>query len=125
MQTPQTWQIEQFQDVAVIRPKGDLGRQHEATLAELFSTLLNRNRHKVVLNFSDVDHVHYSVLAKLNHTRRLFQQCNGDLFFAEATPYLKKIFQVVEIDVWERVFDSMHEALFYFADQPPVGAALH
>ena len=125
MTAPPKLHMEQIQDVAIISPQGDLEARHETQLNHLLASLLNTNHRKVVLNFSDVDHVHYGLMARLTQTRRFFQQIDGDLFFAEATPYLKKIFQVAAVDLQRLVFDSIGEALLCFTDRPVREQAWH
>ncbi len=125
MNTPAAINIEQIHDVAVISPQGELAQTHETSLANLLASLIDNNHRKVVLNFSSVDHVHYRLAQQLCHVVNLFKQIDGDLVFAEATPYIKKIFQAVALD-WQRgIYESTAEALMILAEEPLQPQALH
>ncbi len=117
--------IKRIDDVAIIKPQGDLERYLETNLSKLLSSLINSNSFKVILDLSEVNHIHYDLLKRLTQTVALFQGLEGDLLFASATPYVRKIFQAVACDVGRHIFNSIGEALLSF-DRPTFSSqALH
>lgn len=125
MQVNHNIQMKQIDDVAVIKPHGDLERYLEARLSQLLSSLIDANSYKVIVDLSEVEHVHYDLLRRLTRTVALFQGLNGNLFFASATPYVKRIFQAVACDLGHQVFNSIGEALLSFDRGPLSNQALH
>ena len=117
--------IDRVEDVAIISPQGDLGPRHEALITQVLNSLIDAETCKVVMDFSDVDHIHYTLLQRLTNIVAFFKDLDGDLRFAEASPYIRKIFQVVTMDYERQVFDSLGEALLSFAEQPVPSQALH
>lgn len=110
-------QLEQVNDIAVITPHGDLERWQEIPLIRILSSLIDVNKNKIVLNLSKVEHIHYELIQRLSEVAVLFKGLNGDLRFAEANTYVKRIFQAVAIDQCARIFDSVGEALLSFEEQ--------
>jgi anti-anti-sigma factor len=117
--------IEQINDIAIITPHGDLERYLESLLTRVLGSLLDADTRKVILNLSEVEYVHYELLQNLTQVITLFRSIDGDLRFAEANSYVKKIFQAATFDTCGGIFDSLGDALLSFEEQTLSREALH
>lgn len=117
--------VDRVHDIAVIVPHGDLERYQETLLTRMLSSLLDTQTRKVVLDLTHVEHVHYELLKRLIKVPQLFQGINGDLRFAAATPYVKKIFTFVTEDAAHKIFNSLGDAILSFSEFSVPEQALH
>ena len=117
--------IERVDDVILISPHGDLERSLEAHLASLLASLLDTDSHKVIFDLSQVEHIHYGLLLRLINVVWLFRSFDGDLRFAEASPYVKKIFAFVVDDIDRKIFNSLGDAVLSFSEMPVPEQVLH
>ena len=112
-------------DVAIIRPHGDLDLAKEGLLTRTLHSLLNAQAYKVILDLSEVQHVNSQVLERLARTIAVFRNHYGDVRFVGMTPYLQKIFIVAISELQLRQFRVMGEALLSFDDGPWYDAVMN
>ncbi len=107
-------ELQNFEDIAVINLEGELGPNEMGVVSETLLSLLKKQKKKVVLNFREVEHVHYLSISSL--VKKIFDLKNyqGDLKFAEMNDYTKSIFRFVGAEDFVENFDSVSEAVLSF-----------
>lgn len=113
--------IKNFAGISVLEPTGDLGRQEISTLCETIHSLFEREWVCVVLNLSQVTHLHYGAVQKLVLSLVTLRLADGDLKIAHLNAYHRKIFEFAGIHRHFETYDSLAEAVLSF-DGPQNGA---
>lgn len=107
-------QLNQFDDVAVLNLDGELGPQEIQSLEREMYELLYSQHRKMVLNFEDVDHVHYPSVEALMGAVRKIKNYDVDLKFAALSDYNRKIFRFMGAEESVENFETVPDALSAF-----------
>ncbi|MBL7685077.1 MAG: STAS domain-containing protein [Deltaproteobacteria bacterium] len=107
-------QFQEYQDVAVIDLKGDVGPQEVEKVGKTLFSLLRKRRSKVVLNFQQVDHVHYPSIRPLIEVVSKLKRLRADLKFAGMSSYTQSIFEFVGAQEFVESFESVPKAVLSF-----------
>jgi anti-anti-sigma regulatory factor len=106
-------QLHTHEGITVLDLYGELGLSEIEEINQLLLSLLRQSHHKMVLNFGQVEHVHYAGISRWIKTCEQLKQLM-ELKFAAMSPYTKCIFQFV----WGRDlvenFDTVSEAMLSF-----------
>ncbi|MBI1909768.1 MAG: STAS domain-containing protein [Deltaproteobacteria bacterium] len=103
-----------YSDISVIEPTGELGRREIAELCQTIDSLLQSDWVRIVLNLSQVTHLHYAAIGHLVNSLLHLRLADGDLKLAHLDPYNKKIFQFAGIHNYFETYDSLAEAVLSF-----------
>jgi anti-anti-sigma factor len=106
--------LQTYEDVAVLDLKGELGPPEIEKVGRAMFSLLRKRRTKMVLNFQDVDHVHYPSIRPLVETISKLKRFHGDLKFAGMSDYTKMIFWFVGAGEFIENFETVPEAVLSF-----------
>lgn len=106
--------LQSYEDVAVINLEGELGPQEIDQVGRTLISLLHKHQTKMVLNFQDVEHVHYPSIHFLTNTIIRLKRYSGDLKFAGMNPYTKSIFRFMGVTDSVENFDTVPEAVLAF-----------
>src|SRR3990167_4310928 len=107
-------ELQNYEDIAVIHLEGELGLSEMGQVSETLFSLLKNRKKKVVLNFREVEHVHYLSIPALVQKISMLKNYQGDLKFAEMNDYTKDIFRFVGVQDFVENFDTVSEAVLSF-----------
>lgn len=103
-----------YEDISVIELHGELGPSEVERVTQTLFSLMRKHRNKMVLNFEDVEHVHYLSIQTLVETLVKLKGLQGDLKFAGMSDYTKTIFRFVGVQDFVENFDTVSEAVLAF-----------
>lgn len=112
-----TMSLRRINDIAVVRPHGDLDLAREGLLTKTLHSLLAAQINKVVVDLAEVNHINYQLLGRLAHLILLFRNQQGDVRFVGVTAYLKNIFIVAAPDMELLSYRTLGEAALSFEDR--------
>ncbi|MDO8462496.1 MAG: STAS domain-containing protein [Deltaproteobacteria bacterium] len=106
--------IKDFAGISVLEPTGDLGQREMTTLCKTIQSLFEKEWVYVVLNLSQVTHLHYEAVQKLVLSLVTLRLAHGDLKIAHLSSYHRKIFEFAGIHNHFETYDSLAEAVLSF-----------
>lgn len=112
-----TMSLRRLNDIAVVRPHGDLDLAREGLLTKTLHSLLTSQISKVIVDLAEVNHINYQLLGRLARIIPLFRNQQGDMRFVGVTAYLKNIFIVAAPDIELLSYQSLGEAVLSFEDR--------
>lgn len=108
-------ELNEYEDVAVLSLNGELGPEEVRGLEQALFSLLRTHHRKMVLNFSEVDHVHYLSAEALMDSVRKMKNYHADLKFAAMSDYMRKIFRFVGAEEAIENFETVPDAVISFS----------
>jgi anti-anti-sigma factor len=106
--------LQTYQDVAVVELKGELGPREVEKVGRTLFSLLRKRKNKMVLNFQEVEHVHYPSIRPLVETISKLKRYRGDLKFAGMNEYTRSIFNFVGANDFVEHFHTVPDAILSF-----------
>ena len=103
-----------IQDISVIDVSGDIDFREMVRIKDVISSLIEKDRTKVVLNLKAVDHINYLSIGVLVERLRILRNLNGDLKLSGMNPYVRDIFRVVGMDQFFEEYNSLEDAIESF-----------
>ncbi len=103
-----------IQDISVIDITGDIDFREMIRIKDVISSLVEKERTRVVLNLKAVDHINYLSIGVLVERLRFLRDLNGDLKLSGMSPYLRDIFKVVGMDQFFEEYSSLEDAIESF-----------
>ncbi len=82
--------------------------------AELFSLVDVENRHKLLLNFANVEFLSSAALNKLIRLDKNIKDAKGSLRLSNLRPQISQIFEITRLTQIFQIFDTEAEALAGF-----------
>jgi anti-anti-sigma factor len=111
--------VRQFSDVSVVDTNGELSRNNIHDFEIVLESLVQAERHNVVLNFADLKHLDYRLVQRLADRIIQFQCDGGDLKMANASGYVRSIIALMGLE--EEFYTSLEDALLSFVQEGPTG----
>ena len=108
-------ELNEYEDVAVLSLNGELGPEEVRGVEQTLFSLLRTHYRKMVLNFSEVDHVHYPSAEALMMAVRKMKNYHADLKFAALSEYNRKIFHFVGAGESFENFETVPDAVISFS----------
>jgi len=104
----------QVDDVSVFNPSGELDRVDGRELVEKIKNFLESNWRKIVIDFSDVEHIHYGVLGELLGLVEASKASSGGIKFANMNSHNRQILKITGMDRRFETYDSVADAVLSF-----------
>lgn len=120
-----TMSLRRINDIAIVRPHGDLDLAREGLLTKTLHSLLTAQVSKVIVDLAEVNHINYQLLGRLARLVPLFRNLQGDVRFVGMTPYLKNIFIVAAPDIELQSYRTLGEAALSFEDRSEPGQVMN
>ncbi|MFH0798898.1 MAG: STAS domain-containing protein [Pseudomonadota bacterium] len=111
------FEVNHIHGISVVGLQGELSRRNVHVLESVLSSLSKCEQRNVVLNFSELRHLDYSLVQRIAERIIEFQCDGGDLKMAAASGYIKEIFQAMGLA--DPVYASVEEALLDFVGDIP------
>ncbi len=106
--------LKAYEDVAIIDLNGELGPQEMQQVGHTLFSLLRNRKTKMVLNFKEVEHIHYSSVPPLVEAIFKLKRFHGDLKFAGMSDYTRSIFKFMGAADYIENFRTVPEAVLAF-----------
>ena len=106
--------MKRVQDISVFNPTGEIDPVDGGHLLDRICELMERDLSKIVLDLSEVDHIHYRFLAKLTALARISLVMSGGIKLANVTPYNQEIIRLMGAERFFETYDSVAEAILSF-----------
>ncbi|MFH2013078.1 MAG: STAS domain-containing protein [Pseudomonadota bacterium] len=81
-------------DILIIDVKGDVDIEKMEEIKNVISSLMDKDKHKVVLGLKNTKHINYSAINVLVERLQKLRQYHGDLKLVGVNDYLNNIFRV-------------------------------
>ncbi len=106
------FELSQLKDVIVIGVHGELDPYNVSEIDSLLTTVLQNNSGKVVLDFSDLHHLHFKLVPHLVDRVVELQCAGGDLKVAAGNPYINNILKAMGFE--ETFYPTVADAVLSF-----------
>lgn len=116
------YDLEERDDVTIVRFTGDLGAADDRELKSLFVRLKREGRLHVVFDMEAVTFLETTSLGDLVWGMKNLREDAGDLRIARLTSYVRRVFNLTGLDLAFRVFPAVGEAVESFRLHPPAPA---
>ncbi|MGC8871151.1 MAG: STAS domain-containing protein [Brevinematia bacterium] len=104
-------EIREQNGVFIVKPSGVMNVQYSMEVENKLDFFFNKNApKKVIVDFSEVQHISSSGLRVLVSFYKKVVENEGKMFLVNLNSNLKKIFKIVELDTVFQIFDSFEEA---------------
>ena len=100
-----------YNQVSVIDLTGEVGYPEVQEVRRVILSLLRKRQHRMILNFSGVNHIHYRSLDLLKKTLSHLKTFHGDLKVTGLSPYVRDIINFTGAADWIESFDTVAEAI--------------
>lgn len=105
-------EIQKQGDVFIIKLSGIMNVQNSTEIENKLEFFFNKDiPKKVIVDFSEVQHISSSGLRVLVSFYKKVISNEGRMFLSNLNSNLKKIFKIVELDTVFQIFDSLEDAL--------------
>lgn len=102
------------EDVSVFNPSGELTRVDGRELVEKIRHSIRSDFSKIVIDLSQVDHIHYGVLGELWGLAEASSVRAGGIKLANVSPYNRQILRLTGMDRRFETYDSVADAVLSF-----------
>jgi len=106
--------IRTIDDVSVLNPAGEIDPIDGGRLLKRIRGLLSYDLSKIVLDLSEVHHIHYRFLAELTMLAHVTSVMAGGIKLANVTPYNREIMRLTGVERFFETYDSVAEAILSF-----------
>ncbi len=106
--------MQTYEDVAILDLKGEIGPHEVERVGRALFSLLRKRHTKMVLNFHQVDHIHYPSIRPLVETISKLKRYHGDLKFAGMNDYTQSIFRFMGAEEFVENFETVPQAVLSF-----------
>lgn len=110
-------EVEDYNDVTIVKftDRKILDEQNIQAIGEqLFSLVDDVGRHKLLLNFSNVEYLSSAALGKLITLNKKVQGVSGRLALCNIDPQIYEVFKITNLDKLFQIFEEEQEALQSF-----------
>ncbi|OQY29975.1 MAG: hypothetical protein B6244_01570 [Candidatus Cloacimonetes bacterium 4572_55] len=97
--------------VSIIHLTGEITTFSEEKILEVYQLALNRNAKKILLDFCNVNYINSAGIAILIGLVTSSKKNNINLYISGLTPHFKKIFKMVGLTQYTKIFDDKDSAL--------------
>ena len=108
------YQEEDRPSCVVVRFDGDIAGQDDRELRKLFIRLANEGRHDVVADMGRVSFLDSIILGTLVWGMKNLREAGGDLRMFGLHAFVKRLFDITQLDRAFQIFDSEDEAVASF-----------
>ena len=109
--------------VSTIEVSGEIDRKLMGELCALIASLIDENRTRVMLDFSQVEHLHFHGIALLAERSRQLRSLGGELRIVGVSPYVRDIFRAVDAERFFQLRDALREVARVYARSSEAPAA--
>jgi anti-sigma B factor antagonist len=107
-------QIEQKEDISIIKCSGNIDYDVYHILKEKFDKLISDNIYKIVVDLSDVDFISSAGWGVFIGNLQKVKKNNGDIFLSGMKEEVKNIYKSVNLDEILISYDTLEEAIKSF-----------
>lgn len=115
--SPPVMMVLQIADVSIFHPAGELDPLEGGELMKKIRRFLHRDWSKIVLDLTEVNHIHYRVLGDLLRLATASAVRAGGIKLANLTPYNREILRLAGLERFFETYDSVAEAILSFQSQ--------
>jgi anti-anti-sigma factor len=108
-------QLSGHSNAYLLRLEGDISANEMAGINRAIGSLLSNTPCCLILDFRDVDHVHFTILSSLAQAKKRIESFGGDLLLTGLSEYVKNIFFAAGAIDDFRMFGSAERAAEHFA----------
>jgi len=110
-------EVEDYNDVTIVKftDRRILDEQNIQAIGEqLFSLVEDVGRHKLLLNFGNVEYLSSAALGKLITLNKKIQNVGGRLVLCHIDPAIYEVFKITNLNQLFKIYDEEQEALQSF-----------
>ena len=104
-------------DILIIDVNGDVDIEKMEEIKNIISSLMDKDRHKVVLDLKNAIHINYLTVNILVERLQRLRQHHGGLKLVGVSDYLRNIFKVAGADNEFNSYDSVENAVKSFGEE--------
>ena len=104
-------QLQQQGDVTIMNIRGDITSYSEATFNEAYQQTLDQDGRKIILKIEKFAYINSGGIALIIQTLYKIKENKQFAAIAGVSPHFKKIFNMVGINKFAKIFDTVAEAI--------------
>ena len=97
--------------VTIVELLSELDRLSVLSMKNQLTELVKKRRKKIILNFSNIDHINSTVVGALVGMRDTVKRRGGDLVLCCVTPQIRRTFDLIGASTILKIYDTEEDAL--------------
>lgn len=110
-------EVTKVHDISVLHLFGEVSLMELDQIERVLSSLKKTQNHKVILDMTSVDHIHYQVVKKLVENAITLRSRNGDLKLVNVNTDARNIMQFTGADQYLEDYATISEGILSFLKQ--------
>lgn len=110
-------EVTKVHDISVLHLFGEVSLMELDQIERVLSSLKKTRNHKVILDMTSVDHIHYQVVKKLVENAITLRSRNGDLKLVNVNTDARNIMQFTGADQYLEDYATISEGILSFLKQ--------
>jgi anti-anti-sigma factor len=110
-------EVTKVHDISVLHLFGEVSFMEIDQIERVLSSLKKSQNHKVILDMTSVDHIHYLVVKRLVDNALNLRRYSGDLKLVSLNNDAKNIFQFTGADQYLEDYATISEGILSFLKQ--------
>lgn len=111
------FEIQHYQKTTMIKLYGEISLLEKESIFKLIDSMNEHGLKRLILNFSDVTHIHYKVVCELITKAIFLKEDGGQLVISDLQDKVKEVFIFAKAFDDLRYFNHFHEAIFNFVEE--------
>lgn len=111
-------EVTKVHDISVLHLFGEVSLLELDQIERVLSSLKKSQNHKVILDMTSVDHIHYLVVKRLVESAITLRSCQGDLKVVNANDDAKSVMRFTGADQYLEDYATISEGILSFLKQP-------
>lgn len=107
-------EISRVHDISVLHLFGEVSFLEVDQIERVISNLREARNHKIILDMTSVDHIHYMVVKRLIANAMDLRDKNGDIKVVNLNPETKAVFQFTGADQYLEDYATISEGILSF-----------
>lgn len=107
-------EITKVHDISVLHLFGEVSVLEMSLIERTLASLFNSRNNKVLIDLSEVDHVHYLIIKKLVDSVKRFRNGQGDIKLVNMNPETKDIIRFTGADQHLEDYSTISDAILSF-----------
>lgn len=110
-------EVTKVHDISVLHLFGEVSLMELDQIERVLSSLKKSQNHKVILDMTSVDHIHYQVVKRLVENAITLRSRNGDLKLVSVNTDARSIMQFTGADQYLEDYATISEGILSFLKQ--------
>lgn len=113
-------EVSRVHDISVLHLFGEVSFLEVDQIERVINNLREAKNHKIILDMTSVDHIHYMVVKRLIASALELRSANGDIKIVNLNPETREIFRFTGADQYLEDYATISEGILSFLKKSAV-----